>query len=224
MTMPGALLAFEAVQLARGAVCDLSVPPHHAVAVSGPEDSGVGSLARVALGLERPPNGRALIMNTEIARLPRAAALAFRRRVGYLPAGDGLLQNLSLQDNIALPLRFGTELDDDAIEGRIRIILTMMHLTDVSALRPAHVNEEQRRRAALARAVVFDPELVLMEQPFDGLTDRAAAELLEVARGGVTAGGSRRTVFITGQDLPHLLRARVDSRYRVVGSTFLREA
>jgi ABC-type transporter Mla maintaining outer membrane lipid asymmetry ATPase subunit MlaF len=222
--MPGALLVFEAVQLAGGALCDLSVPPNHAVAVSGPEDSGVGSLARVALGLERPPRGRARVLDTEIAGLPRAAALAFRRRVGYLPAGDGLLQNLTLQDNIALPLRFGTGLDEHAIEGRIRIILTMMHLTAVSGLRPAQVNEEQRRRAALARAVVFDPALVLLEQPFDGLTDRAAAELLEVARGGVTAGGSRRTVFITGQDLPHVLRARVDARYRVAGARFLREA
>jgi len=75
----------------------------------------------------------------------------------------------------------------------------------------------------LARAVAFDPELVIMEQPFDGLTDRTAAELLEVATGGVAAGGSRRTVFITGQDMPHLLRQRVDMRYRVVGAQLVRE-
>ncbi|MBI3981469.1 MAG: ATP-binding cassette domain-containing protein [Gemmatimonadetes bacterium] len=218
-----ALLRFEAVALPGGAVCDLAVPPNQVVVVSGPEDSGVGSLARFALGLEQPQAGRALVLDTEISRLPRAAALAFRRRVGYLPAGDGLLQNLTLHDNIALPLRFGTGLHEHDIEGRIRIILTMMHLTVVAMSRPAQVNEEQRRRAALARAVVFDPELVLMEQPFDGLTDRAAAELLEVARGGVAAGGSRRTVLITGQDLPHLLRARVDARYRVARDEVLRE-
>jgi len=209
---------------ARGTVCDLTVPPHQVVAVSGPEDSGVGGLGRVALGLEPPRRGRVLVLGEDIAALPRAAALAFRRRVGYLPAGDGLLQNLSLYDNVALPLRFGTGLAEREIEGRIRIILTMMHLSDVGPARPAQVNDEQRRRAALARAVAFDPGLVILEQPFDGLTDRVAAELLEVARGGVSAGGSRRTVFITGQNLPHLLRQRVDTRYRVVGQKLVREA
>jgi ABC-type transporter Mla maintaining outer membrane lipid asymmetry ATPase subunit MlaF len=218
-----ALLRFEAVALPGGSVCDLAVPPHQVVVVSGAEDSGVESLGRFAVGLEQPLRGRALVLDTEIGLLPRTAALAFRRRVGYLPAGDGLLQNLSLEDNIALPLRFGTGGQQHEIEGRIRIILTMMRLSPVASLRPAQVNEEQRRRAALARAVVFDPELVIMEHPFDGLTDRVAAELLEVARGGVAAGGARRTVFITVQDLPHLLRARVDARYRVAGERLVRE-
>jgi len=218
-------LLFEAVTLSnrRGTVCDFAVPANDVVTVSGPEDSGVGSLGRLALGLDRPLRGRVLVLGEDIARLPRAAALAFRRRVGYLPAGDGLLQNLSLQDNVALPLRFGTGLAEHEIQGRVRIILTMMHLTEVGPARPAQVNDEQRRRAALARAVAFDPELVIMEQPFDGLTDRTAAELLEVATGGVAAGGSRRTVFITGQDMPHLLRQRVDMRYRVVGAQLVRE-
>jgi len=219
-------LEFDDVVLpnASGTVCHFTVPPHQVVVISGPEDSGVGQLGRVALGLERPRRGRVLLLGEDISALPRAAALAFRRRVGYLPAGDGLLQNLSLHDNVALPLRFGTGLAERDIEGRIRIILTMLHLSDVGLARPAQVNEEQRRRAALARAVAFDPELVILEQPFDGLTDRVAAELLEVARGGVSAGGSRRTVFITGHDVPHLLRQRVDLRYRVVGAKLVREA
>jgi ABC-type transporter Mla maintaining outer membrane lipid asymmetry ATPase subunit MlaF len=219
-------LTFEGVALpdGNGMICDVAVPPHRVVSVTGPDDSGVGHLGRVALGLDRPRQGRVLVLGEDIARLPRAAALAFRRRVGYLPAGDGLLQNLTLHDNVALPLRFGTGLAEREIEGRIRIILTMVHLSGVGQARPAQVNEEQRRRAALARAVAFDPELVILEQPFDGLTDRVAAELLEVARGGASAVGSRRTVFITGHDLPHLLRQRIDQRYRVVGEKLVREA
>jgi len=67
----------------------------------------------------------------------------------------------------------------------------------------------------MARALAFDPELVILEQPFDGLPDRVAAELLEVARGGETAEGSRRTLFVTGQELPTLLRSRVDRLVRV---------
>ena len=55
----------------------------------------------------------------------------------------------------------------------------------------------------------------MLEEPFDGLTDRAAAELLEAARGGETAEGARRTVFLTGSDLPSLIRPRVDRTYRM---------
>ncbi|MBI2537914.1 MAG: hypothetical protein HYW06_13335, partial [Gemmatimonadetes bacterium] len=60
-----------------------------------------------------------------------------------------------------------------------------------------------------------DPELVILEQPFDGLTTRAAAQLLELARGGELAVGARRSVFIVGQSLPEVLKARVELRYRL---------
>jgi ABC-type multidrug transport system ATPase subunit len=98
----------------------------------------------------------------------------------------------------------------------VDVIIAQLRLTRVADLRPAQANAEERRRAALARALAFDPELVVMEEPFDGLTDSAAGELLEAARGGETAAGGRRAVFITAASLPALLRSRVDRRYRLV--------
>jgi ABC-type transporter Mla maintaining outer membrane lipid asymmetry ATPase subunit MlaF len=65
------------------------------------------------------------------------------------------------------------------------------------------------------RAIAFDPPLLLLEQPFDGLTPRAAAELLEFVRGGETTQGGRRTVVITAQDLPAVIHRRVERVYRV---------
>ena len=184
----------------------------------GDENSGVDSLAAVALGLEPTLAGKAMVYGTQIKDLARRDQLAFRRRLGYLPAGDGLLSNLSLRDNVRLPLRFGSNFKPDEIEGRVDVILAMLRLTRVAGERPAQANEEQRRRAALGRALAFDPELVLLEQPFGGLTDRVAAELLEIARGGETAEGARRTVFITGQDIPMLLRTRVDRVVHIADS------
>ena len=196
----------------------LEVGRNRTVVVVGDENSGVDSLAAVALGLESTLAGKALVYGTEIKHLPRRDQLAFRRRLGYLPAGDGLLSNLSLRDNVRLPLRFGSNFKPDEIEGRVDVILAMLRLTRVAGERPAQANEEQRRRAALGRALAFDPELVLLEQPFVGLTDRVAAELLEIARGGETAEGARRTVFITGQDIPMLLRTRVEQVVHVADS------
>lgn len=224
--MVTAPLIFQDVPVGNGTPTAVSfeVPAHSAACVLGDEASGAGQLGRFALALDRPSSGRVLVIGEDIAHLARREALAFRRRVGYLPAGDGLLQNLSLYDNVALPLRFGSDISEHDIDGRIRVMLAMLRLSDVAGARPARVSEEERRRTALARALAFDPELVILEQPFDGLTGRAAAQLLEIARGGESAAGSHRTVFITGQDLPDILRPRVEVRYRMVRHHLERES
>ena len=193
----------------------LEVQAHQTVVVLGDEASGVNLLGGLVLALDRVPEGRVLVLGTEVATLDRLAQLAFRRKLGYLPAGDGLLQNLSLRDNIRLPLRFGSDYRPKDIEGRVDVILAQLRLTRVADRRPAQTNAEERRRAALGRALAFDPDLVVLEEPFDGLTERAAAELLELARGGEVSEGGRRTVFVTGQDLPALLRRRVDRQVRI---------
>lgn len=193
----------------------LAVASHQTVAVLGDEDSGVGRLGAYSLGLETPSAGRARVFDTTVSELPGPELLAFRRRVGYLPAGDGLLQNLSLRDNIALPLRFGSDASPREIDGRVSVMLVAVRLAAAADRRPAQANEEERRRAALARAIAFDPVLLVLEQPFDGLTARSAAELLEVARGGETAEGARRTILITGQELPGVVQRRCDRVYRL---------
>ena len=211
-------LVLDGVRLGPGAggePASLEVEAGHTVAFLGDENSGLRDLAGWALGLDPAPAGRVLVYDTDVRALPERERLAFRRRVGYLPAGDGLLQNLSLRDNVALPLRFGSDDSTRAIDGRVGVMLAAVRIAGVADRRPAHVNEEQRRRAAVARALAFDPPLVLLEQPFDGLTARAAAELLEFVRGGETTGGGRRTVVITGQDLPPLVLRRIERLYRV---------
>ena len=216
-------LVFDSIPIARHAShpFSLAVAERHTVAVLGDENSGIGLLGGYALGLERPVAGRALVFGTEVGRLPEPERLAFRRRVGYLPAGDGLLQNLSLRDNVALPLRFGSDANPRDIEGRVTVMLTALRLTGVAALRPAQANDEERRRAALARAFAFDPSLLILEQPFDGLTARVSSELLEIARGGESAEGARRTIFITGQEIPPIVLRRVDHVYRLTRAGIL---
>jgi len=220
----------------------LAVPAHEAVALLGDEESGLGQVegpranqggvlsqavprhvvgAMAFLpdqgeqGLERPPAGRVTVFDTIIADLPERERLAFRRRVGYLPASDGLLQNLSLRNNVALPLRFGSEASPRDIEGRVNVMLVAARVTGAAGLRPAQASEEECRRAAFARALAFDPALLILEQPFDALTARTSAELLELARGGETAEGARRTILIIGQELPAGLLRRVERVYRV---------
>ena len=217
MTAP--LLAFENVVLAgsRPIRVHLEVPAHRAVSVVGEVVTGVERLGAMALGLVRPAEGRIRLLGEVLADMGRHTLLAFRRRVGYVPEGDGLLQNLSLADNVALPLRFGSNRSPREIRGRLRVVLGAFRLADVADRRPAEVNDEQRRRAAFARATVFDPPLVVAEQPFDGIGMRAAGELIDLARGGETDDGPRRSVLVVCQALPDRLRARFELRYRTAG-------
>ncbi len=214
MTAP---LVFEEVPLNQRTrtAFTLALSAHQTVAVLGDEASGVDRLGGYVLGLEEPPAGRVLVFDTDLQSLSERDRLAFRRRVGYLPAGDGLLQNLTLRDNIALPLRFGSTASPREIDGRVNVMVAALRIGGAADRRPAQANEEECRRAALARAVAFDPSLLVLEQPFDGVTARVAAELLEVARGGETAEGARRAIFITGQEIPVVVQRRCDRLYRL---------
>jgi ABC-type transporter Mla maintaining outer membrane lipid asymmetry ATPase subunit MlaF len=214
-------LRFEGVFLAGidDGSFDLEVPAHSATSVIGKATTGVDTLGSLALGLTIPKHGRALVFGSVISEMPRNEALAYRRKVGYLPAGDGLLQNLTLRDNVALPLRYGSEFSERETDSRVALMLSLFGVDDVAELRPAAATEEQQRRTALARALAFDPELVILEQFFDGLPPRAAAVLLDLALGGVSAEGSRRALLITGQYLPDRLKPRIEHTYRIAGGS-----
>jgi len=210
-------LVFDQVLLSPRAATpfSLTVEPGETVVVLGEADSGLELLGTLALGLEDPRAGRVHVLGTDLSTLPGHERLAFRRRVGYLPAGDGLLQNLSLRDNVALPLRFGSTAASREVEGRVDVMMAAGRIGRIGGLRPAQANEEERRRTAMVRALAFDPALVVLEQPFDGLSSRVAGELLTLARGGEEAQGARRSALITSQELPPALHHRVERIYRL---------
>lgn len=193
---------------------DLVVSPGEVVAIVGDEDSGVGDLGRWTLGLDHPPSGRVVVFGRNMAKLDYHDLLLFRRQLGYLQVGEGLLQNLTLKDNVALPLRYASDHRLSEVHERVETLVHAFELADHALLRPAQANEESRRRAATARAVALDPELLIMEAPFDGLTSRASRSLLE--RATMREDGSRRTTVITAQDLPPSVMSFLDRVVRVV--------
>jgi len=191
------------------------------VAAIGDEGSGIGALGVLALGLRAPTSGTVEVFGVPIAQLPYYDLLAFRRRLGYAPQGDGLLQNLSLKDNVALPVRFATDHRLAEVDARVAQLMDDFRLRTIAMLRPAQANEEDRRRAALARAAALNPKLVVLELPFVGLTGRAATDLLEkVTR---CDDGSRRAVLLTSRDLTPSVRDLVTRAVRVVDGVAVEE-
>jgi phospholipid/cholesterol/gamma-HCH transport system ATP-binding protein len=200
---------------------DLTVEEGTTVVAIGDEDSGVGDLGSYALGLRRPLAGKVEVFGAPVGALPYYDLLLFRRRIGYHPVGDGLLQNLSLRDNVALPLRFASDHRLAEVHDRVAALMEDFRLRAVATLRPAAANEEDRRRAALARALALDPDLVVLEAPFDGLTGRAAQDLLDRVRR--RDDGTRRAVFVTAQDLVPAVRRMMDRVIKVMDGAAVEE-
>jgi len=199
----------------------LTVEPEAVVAVIGDERSGIEALGQLALGLRAPTAGSVTVFGFPIAEFPYYDLLVFRRRVGYLPAGDGLLQNLSLKDNVALPVRFATDHRLREVDSRVAQLIEDFRLRAAAATRPAQASEEDRRRAAAARAIALNPGLVVLELPFDGLTSRVAAELLD--RVSRRDNGGRRAVLLTSHDLTPSVRDLVTRTVRVVDGAAMEE-
>jgi ABC-type sulfate/molybdate transport systems ATPase subunit len=100
------------------------------------------------------------------------------------------------------------------VTARVEELLAAFELGDAADRRPAQATEEERRRAALARSVALDPELLILESPFDGLTARAGRALLElVCR---RSDGRGRTVVLTAQDLGPSVTPLINRVVRVV--------
>jgi phospholipid/cholesterol/gamma-HCH transport system ATP-binding protein len=133
--------------------------------------SGVGksTLLRAIGGLVRPQRGHVWVAGEDVTRLPERELYRVRERIGMLFQYGALLDSMTVFDNVALPLREHTRLSEHDIREEVRRRLEGVGLVDTERLLPRELSGGMRRRAALARAIVSDPEIVLCDEPFSGL-------------------------------------------------------
>jgi len=162
----------------------LAVKPHGTHVILGPMQSGKSYLIRLLLGLERADQGTVTIdAETFDAAHPNEDALRrLRRRVGVVFDSSALVSRLTLLENVELPL-----VEHSAIEAAAARDTAAALLRDVGVVRdiertPDEVSRLERRRTALARALVLKPALLLIDEPGHGLDPHAANELDETLR------------------------------------------
>jgi phospholipid/cholesterol/gamma-HCH transport system ATP-binding protein len=137
--------------------------------ILGGSGAGKSTLLRAIGGLIRPQRGVITVAGVEVSRLPERELYDVRQRIGMLFQHGALLDSMSVFDNVALPLREHSDLAPADIAAEVERRLAAVGLPGTGALFPRELSGGMLRRAALARAIVADPEIVLCDEPFSGL-------------------------------------------------------
>ena len=157
---------------------DLRIGAGEFIAITGASGSGKSSLLNILGCLDRPTAGRYLIEGRDVAGMDDEAASDMRnRRIGFVFQSFHLLPRLSVLENVLLPLRFHRAPPSDA-DAHARELLHQVGLQDRMAHRPAELSGGQMQRAAIARALVLRPAILLADEPTGNLDSRSAADVL----------------------------------------------
>jgi len=138
-------------------------------AIMGPSGCGKTTLLRLIGSQLKPTGGSILIDGIDITTLGRSALFEQRRRMGMLFQTGALFTDLSVFENVAFPLRVHTNLPETMIRDLVLMKLNAVGLRGARDLMPAELSGGMSRRAALARAIILDPELIMYDEPFAGL-------------------------------------------------------
>lgn len=158
----------------------LSVPTGMNFVLMGPSGSGKSVTLKHVIGILKPDSGSVQVDGQEVPQMDQRALMAMRKRMGYLFQNGALINWLSVEDNVALPLRERSELSRSEIRDRVAEVLRMVQLGDAATKFPPDISGGMRLRAGLARAIVAKPEYMLYDEPNAGLDPIISQQIHEL--------------------------------------------
>ncbi len=178
-------------------VC-LTVDPGSIVVIGGRSGCGKSTLLEICAGLKRPLDGRVLWDGCDIATMSHRELLAIRQRIGYVFQQYALIANYSVFENIALPLRIRGDLSENSIDMSVHAVMEEVALFNVEKLFPESLSKGQLRSAALARALVADPDMLFLDEPVSGIDPQTVSGITAILH--AQQQRRRRTVIMISHD------------------------
>jgi phospholipid/cholesterol/gamma-HCH transport system ATP-binding protein len=181
----------------------LRVPKGKITAIMGPSGIGKTTLLRLIGGQIYPESGEIWFDGHNIPSLSRKKLYQERKKMSMLFQSGALFTDLSVFDNVAFPLREHTDLDESLIRTLVLLKLEAVGLRGAASLMPSELSGGMARRAALARAIALDPDLIMYDEPFVGQDPITMGVLVELIRNLNQALGV--TSVVVSHDVPEVM-------------------
>jgi phospholipid/cholesterol/gamma-HCH transport system ATP-binding protein len=165
----------------------------------GGSGSGKSVILRSIIGLEQPDEGTILFEGRDLVPMSEKALYQVRTQISYVFQNGALFDSLTVEENLAYPLRAHTSLTPQEIHARVDETLSMVDMKGANRLLPSELSGGMQKRAGFARSVILNPKIVLFDEPTAGLdpvnTGRLLQNILSFKKRGMTA------IFVT-HDIP----------------------
>lgn len=172
--------------------------------IMGGSGSGKSTLLKHLIGLKAPASGTVLIDGEDFGAADTDAQKPILRKMGVLYQNGALWSGLTLAENVALPLTEFTSLEADAIGDVVQLKLALVGLAGFEAFYPSEISGGMRKRAALARAIALDPEILYFDEPSSGLDPVSASRLDDLILAVKASFGT--TIVVVSHDLASIYR------------------
>ncbi|MGB6675592.1 MAG: ATP-binding cassette domain-containing protein [Terriglobales bacterium] len=171
-------IAFESKPVLDG--ISFCLPKGESKAIFGVAGSGKSTILKLALGLLKPDSGHIYVLGEDVTQMSEDALFEIRRKVGIVFQESALFDSLTVRENVAFRLLEEGDISDDEVEKRVREALSFVELENTVDKFPAELSGGMRRRVAIARAIITQPEVLLYDSPTGGLDPVTSTTIIQL--------------------------------------------